>query len=87
MYYSIQPIKDWALFIMVAVIVSVDIVLLITITIDRWRLRLERILLIRSVSTIIFGCSMNSEDIVMHGHSPSPPLIDIFRTDYVRFIN
>ena len=28
MYYSIQPIKDWALFIMVAVIVSVDIVLL-----------------------------------------------------------
>ena len=47
MYYSIQPIKDWALFIMVAVVVSVDIVLLITITIDRWRLRLERILLIR----------------------------------------
>lgn len=49
---------------MVIVVVSIDVVFLTVITIDRWRFRLERILLIRSVSPIV-GCLMNSEDMLL----------------------
>ena len=33
-----QPIKDWVLLLMVAVMVAIDVVFLIIVTVDMWRL-------------------------------------------------
>ena len=46
---SPQPLKDWMLFIIVAVIVTFDVLFLIVVTV--WRLRLVQELVIREVCT------------------------------------
>ena len=46
---SLQPIKDWLLFVIVAVLIAVDLVFLIIVT-PVWRLKLTRRLLPRQVS-------------------------------------
>ena len=46
---TLQPMKDWILFTIVAVIVSVDVVFLVIVSVDVWRLRLTPQLVPRQV--------------------------------------
>lgn len=48
----LQPMKDWILLLMVTVMVVVDILYLIVVTYDGWRLKLDVKLLIREVQLI-----------------------------------
>lgn len=51
----LQPMKDWILLLMVTVMVVVDILYLIVVTYDGWRLKLDVKLLIREVQLVIEG--------------------------------
>lgn len=52
----LQPMKDWVLFIIVAVILAFDVVFLIVVSVDVWRLRLRQELVIRSVrKNVVFS--------------------------------
>lgn len=54
--FSTQPLKDWILFIVVAIIVAVDVVFLIIVSVDVWRLRLDPQLVFRQVGTACVCC-------------------------------
>ena len=41
----LQPMKDWVLFLIVSAFVALDVVFLVIVTVDLWRLRLQRKLL------------------------------------------
>ena len=47
--FFIQPIKDWVLMLVVAVLVAIDVVFLVIVTVDMWRLTLNIRLLDREV--------------------------------------
>lgn len=54
--------KDWILFTIVAVIVAVDIVFLVIVSVDVWRLRLTAQLVPRKVRKYSKAITMNVQD-------------------------